>query len=124
MLYVISRQNRSHMTYVGGRDSVVHLELDLRSVIMNADLRGAQWALTTINAAASCVEFFTQLADLERLDWSAVNADNWVDPEVKEAKQAEFLVYREVPVELLVRIGVNSVEVQQQVAELLQVFDV
>ena len=46
------------------------------------------------------------LAQLDELDWAAINARYWQD--CKEAKQAEFLVERSFPWELISRIGVSS----------------
>lgn len=51
-------------------------------------------------------------------NWNAVNATNW--RACKEGKQAEFLIEREFPWELISRIGVLSRTVNDQVLTAVQ----
>jgi len=50
------------------------------------------------------------------VDWPAVAALDFRAAEVKEGKQAEFLVHESFPWELVARIGVISQGMAQQVA--------
>jgi hypothetical protein len=65
-------------------------------------------------AAALLAEFHSTEADLNRLDWEAIAATDFRAPEVKEGKQAEFLVHDRFPLELVERIGVHSEPIRAQ----------
>ena len=53
-------------------------------------------------------QFRSRVSQLDELDWDAIRNHNFRDPEVKEAKQAEFLVHGTFPFGLVDRIGVGS----------------
>jgi hypothetical protein len=53
---------------------------------------------------------------LNVLDWEAIPQAAWRDPDVKEAKQSEFLVERSFPWELIERIGVLDHDVAREVS--------
>lgn len=106
MLYLIYQANHPELTYTGGQGAIVHLEFDLHEVVHWANRNGLRWAFTLSNAGSYYFEDRNNLRDLRDIDWDAINARNWKD--VKEGKQAEFLVEREVPWELVRRIGVLS----------------
>ena len=73
---------------------------------MRARAQRLRWAFTLSNAGSYYFEDRNDLGTLEEIDWDAVHARNWVA--CKEGKQAEFLVEREVPWDLVERIGVLS----------------
>ena len=108
MLYVIYKANHPALAYQGGQGSIIHLEADLHSVIEWADDDDRPWAFSLSNAGSRYAQFRRQTSDLNELDWSAIAARYFTDPEVKEAKQAEFLVYEAIPFGLFDRIGVIS----------------
>ena len=108
MLYVIHMANHPELAYRGGQGPIIHLEADLHMVIEWAVGDGLPWAFSLSNAGARYTEFRNQTNDLDELDWMAIGARDFRDPEVKEAKQAEFLVYEALPFELFQRIGVRS----------------
>ena len=56
---------------------------------------------------------------LNEIDWEAVAARDFCDPQVKEGKQAEFLVYGFFPWHLVRRIGVKSLSIQRRVLRVL-----
>ena len=116
MLYLIYRANHPELAYKGGQGPIVHLEFDLFAVIDWADTNGHQWAFSLSNAAASYTQFRSDIKDLVEIDWYAVAANDWRDPQVKEAKQAEFLVHHYLPWCLVSRIGVISTQIGNQVA--------
>jgi len=120
MLYVIYRGNHPGLTYAGGQEPIVHLEADLNAVIGWADERGHRWAFSLSNASAKYTQFRSHREDLSQLNWPAIMATDFRDPEVKEAKQAEFLVYERFPWDLVVRIGVYSASVRSQVEAVLE----
>ena len=115
MLYLIYRANHPELAYKGGQVPIVHLELDLFTVIDWANTNGQCWAFSLSNAAAYYTQFRADIANLNEINWDAVAANVWSNPEIKEAKQAEFLVQQFVPWNLVSRIGVISVQTGNQV---------
>jgi len=66
------------------------------------------------------VEFQSSIDALDLLDWPAISATDFRDTEVKEHKQAEFLLYERFPFDLVDRIGVQSVSVRNQATEAIK----
>lgn len=50
------------------------------------------WAYTLSNAGAAYTQFRNGLESLSDIDWDAMDSTDFRDPDVKEGKQAEFLV--------------------------------
>jgi hypothetical protein len=119
MLYVIHKANHPELTYRGGQGPIVHLEADLHAVIRWADEDGRRWAFSLSNAGASYAEFCSRVEDLDRLDWAAIAATDFRAPEVKEAKQAEFLVHERFPFALVERIGVHSAAIRRRALDII-----
>jgi hypothetical protein len=119
MLYVIYRANHPNLTYVGGQEPILHLEADFYEVVRWAEAQGVRWAFSLSNAGAFYAEFRRRLDDLDDLNWQAIAATDFRPSEVKEAKQAEFLVHEWFPFTLVERIGVHSTGVMNQVREAL-----
>ena len=111
MLYVISQANHPELAYRGGQGPIVHLEADLRRTVTWAEKHEQRWAFTLSNAGAFYFEDRCNLAQLREIDWNAVRATDW--RRCKEGKQAEFLVERQFPWEMVSRIGVLSRQVYQ-----------
>ncbi len=114
MLYVLYRGNHPELTYQGGQDPIVHLEADLHGVVRWADTNGVRWAFSLSNAGARYAEFRSRLDHLGDLDWDAIAARDFRDPDVKEGKQAEFLIHRFFPLSLVERIGTRTSSVQKR----------
>ena len=119
MLYLIYRGNHPELIYRGGQDPIIHLEADLYRVVRWADDNRILWAFSLSNAGAYYVEFRADLRNLHELDWNAIAARDFRDPDVKERKQAEFLVYGFFPFELVERIGVYTMAIQARVLRTL-----
>jgi len=107
MLFVIYRANHPELTYKGGQDAIIHLEADLLEVVRWCDTKGVRWAFSLSNAGARYTEFRSDLNALIELDWEAIMARDFRDPDIKERKQAEFLVHDFFPFDLIKRIGVR-----------------
>ncbi len=120
MLYVIRCANHRELTFRGGQEPIVHLEADLYRVLRWADEEGIRWAFSFSNAGSLFAEFSCDVRRFADLDWIAIASLDFRDPEVKERKQAEFLVYRMVPFFLVERIGVSSSTVRGQVEQCLR----
>ena len=118
MLYVIYRRNHPSLSYTGGQEPIVHLQADLCDVVAWADSANHKWAFTTSNAGSYYFNDYSNLADLDKINWDAVNATQWSN--VKENKQSEFLVEHSFPWTLIERIGVLSPAIQVNVRMALQ----
>ena len=111
MLYVIYQRNNPELSYRGGQEPIVHLEADLHQTIAWASREKRRWAFTTSNAGSRFFDDYSDLAQLNKIDWNAVQARDW--QECKDGKQAEFLVEYQFPWEMVSRIGVLSGRVCQ-----------
>lgn len=114
MLYLIYANNNPELTYRRGQGPIVHLEADLEAVVAWANRTQRRWAFSLSNAGAYYTEFRNELACLDEINWEAVAATNFRSPEIKEGKQAEFLVRDSFPWDLITRIGVRSQFVAQR----------
>ena len=121
MLYVIHRRNHPELAYRGGQDPIVHLEADLHQVIQWAGEQGRPWAFSLSNAGAAYATFRNQVGHLSQLNWPAIAATDFRMAEIKEGKQAEFLVLGDFPWALINRIGVHSAGIQSRVMAALPV---
>ncbi len=119
MLYVIHRADHPELTYRGGQDPIVHLEADLHQVVGWADNNGVRWAFSLSNAGTRYTQFRSDLCYLHELDWDAIASTDFRDPNVKEGKQAEFLVYGFFPFDLVERIGVHRADVGNKIRSVL-----
>lgn len=114
MLYVIHRQNHQDLAYDGGQELIVHLEADLDAVVAWANQARRRWAFSLSNAGARYTQFRASLGALNEVDWAAVNAADFRRREIREGKQAEFLLHGSFPWSLVTRIGVESMGIQAQ----------
>ena len=108
MLYLIHRANQPELDYRGGQGPIVHLEADLHEAVAWAERHGRRWAFTLSNAASGYFKDRCDLAQLDEIDWPAIQASDW--RACKEGKQAEFLVEQSFPWTLVQSIGVCTVE--------------
>jgi hypothetical protein len=120
MLYVIHCANHPELAYRGGQQPIVHLESDLHKVVQWAAANGRRWAFSLSNAGAFYTQFRAELAQLDEINWDAVAATDFRPADVKEAKQAEFLVQDSFPWHLVERIGVHSQAIVPRVASAMQ----
>lgn len=116
MLYVIHCANHPELEYRGGQGPIVHLEADLHQAIAWADANGRRWAFSLSNAGAVYTQFRSRLDQLDELNWQAVASSDFRASEIKEGKQAEFLLRHSFPWHLVERIGVHSREIGQRVS--------
>lgn len=124
MLFLIHCANHQDLAYKGGQGPIVHLESDLCEAVDWANASHKRWAFTLSNAGAYYFEDRNDLAQLGEINWDAVAADHWsgtgISRQIKEGKQAEFLVEELFPWHLIRRIGVLNKVVAQQVGAALQ----
>ena len=86
-----------------------------------ADRHEQRWAFTLSNAGSGYFKDRCDLEQLDEIDWTAIRARDW--RACKEGKQAEFLVEQSFPWELVQRVGVRSVHVQDQAREAMWTTD-
>ncbi|MGB3898155.1 MAG: DUF4433 domain-containing protein [Mesorhizobium sp.] len=108
MLYVIHKGDNPELTYKGGQGPIVHLQCDLNRVIAELDKGKHSWAFSRSNAGAGYTTFSKDAAQLSDLEWNHIAADRWQDSAIKNAKQAEFLVYKSFSWRFVDRIGVQN----------------
>ncbi len=111
MLYLIYRANHPDLLYRGGQGPIVHLEADMKATVEWAEKKGWRWAFSLSNAGAAYTQFCKNLSELDRLDWPAIVAADFRPSDVKEGKQAEFLLRGGFPWKLVDRIGIYSPEI-------------
>lgn len=114
MLYTINKRS-SDVAFKGGQRPIVHLVADLRRTVAWAEAHEVRWAFSLSNAGSSYFEDRCSLADLDQIDWEAVNARDWRG--CRERKQAEFLIEQSLPWELIEEIGVMDHGVAQATAQ-------
>lgn len=119
MLFLIHCANHPELAYRGGQGPILHLEADLREAAAWAEAQGRRWAFSLSNAGAVYTEFRNRLDQLDEVDWAAVAATDFRDAQVKEGKQAEFLVRDFFPWHLVRRIGVIDAGIYGQVLHAL-----
>ncbi len=120
MLYLLYRANHQDLTYLGGQEPILHLEADLHEVVQWADREGLRWAFSLSNAGSYYVEFYDRLDKLALINWAAVSERDFRSPDVKEGKQAEFLVHGTFPWEFVRRIGASSAGMKVQAETALE----
>ncbi len=124
MLYLIYKGNAPGLTYSDGQKPIVHLEADLSATVKWADQNSRRWAFTSSNAGSKFFEDYCKLEHLSKINWDAVQAVRWsgggISPSIKEGKQAEFLIERQFPWELISRIGVRSPDICNRVNKAIQ----
>lgn len=119
MLYVLHRGEHSELAYRGGQEPIVHLVADVRESADWAERNRLRWAFTLTNAGSRYFEDRSSLSELNQINWSAVNAKQWNDSEIKGAKQAEFLVEQRFPWCLVIGIGVHNEMVFRHVSQMI-----
>lgn len=112
MLYVVSR---GHVDYSGGQNEIVHLV----SSVNTATSLGKPWAFTDRHADLAYATYFASLGKLSEVDWNVMPLTYWAGDDVKERRQAEFLVYESFPWAAVERIGVKNAVVAAKVQALL-----
>lgn len=115
MLFVIHCANHPELAYRGGQQPIVHFEADLYQVVQWAETNGRRWAFSLSNAGAAYTQFRAKLDELDQVNWDAVAATDFRPADIKEAKQAEFLVHQSFPWSLVELIGVYSQGIAQRV---------
>jgi hypothetical protein len=115
MLYVISK---GHEKYNGGQESVVHL---VSSVAIIAQQK-SDYFFTDRHADLGYAEQFQDLTSLpSKVNLSIMHEKHWASSqEVKEKRQAEFLVHDSCPWSVIEEVGVHNPDMVLRVQAILQ----
>lgn len=120
MLYMIHMRN-AELAYQGGQDEIVHLVSTMDDAIAWAEAEQRRWAFTLSNAGSRDFEDRADRAAIGEVNWDAVVSIRWsggtVDPSIKRGKQAEFLMERSFPWQLVRGIGAESEKVALMAAQ-------
>jgi hypothetical protein len=118
MLYTINKGNVP--SYSEGQNPLLHLVSTIESV---RDA-GLSFIFTNGHAIMRLTDFFDDLARLNQVDWELMRARYWYDTvndsDRKRRRQAEFLVHKFFPWQLITGIGVINSQMGVQVTALLQ----
>ena len=119
MLYILHMGNHPDLTYHGGQNPVLHLQVDVQAAINWADKHRVRWAFSDRNAGSYYTDFYNKPNELDKIDWAAVTSTDFRDSLVKEGKQAEFLIHDTCPWHLVEKIGVLNEQRRSQVNSIL-----
>jgi hypothetical protein len=119
MLYILHMGNHPELTYRAGQGPLVHLVADLMATIEWATGHLRRWAFSNRNAGTFYADFYKDPSDLDRLNWDAIQTSDFSSPDVKDGKQAEFLLHESFPWELIERVGVRDSTVADRVRKVL-----
>lgn len=120
MLYILHMGNHPELSYSGGQTPIVHLQADLHEVVEWANKKRRRWAFSDVNAGARYASFCNDLKKLTKINWDAVKATDFRDAEIKDGKQAEFLLHRSFQWRLVEKIGVINTKVAVQVGDVVK----
>ncbi len=114
MLYVVAQ---GHENYQEGQQPIVHLVSSIETVLV----AGRTWLFTDRHADLGYANQFDALDKLDEVDWSVMPLQQWGgDQEVKEKRQAEFLVHDWCPWLAIEVIGVINQTIASQVQAALE----
>lgn len=118
MLYALKQGNVD--SFHGDQERLIYLVARIRDVAE----RGLDFVFTSGHPIMALSEFFNDLSRLENdVDGSVMVARYWndtrEDPDRKRRRQAEFLIYKKLPLQLIFEIGVYNKETKARVKKLL-----
>jgi hypothetical protein len=119
MLHILHKANHPDLNYKEGQRPIVHLAANLHEVVDWADGENRRWAFTDRNAGSRYFQSFRSITQLDQLNWDDIRNPDFRDNAVKNAKQAEFLIFKAFPWSLVRRIGVVDEELAARVREIV-----
>jgi ssDNA thymidine ADP-ribosyltransferase, DarT len=117
MLYSISKGNVGG--YTDGQKPIIYL-VSKPHIIKRKSL---PFCFTDGHGIMTFTDYFNDLKDLDKVDWDIMKAKYWTDTEQdhdrRRRRMAEFLVYKFVPIDCFIGIGVYNDIYKGKVEELL-----
>lgn len=109
MLYVVSQ---GHRDYNDGQRRVVHLVSSVDAMVAT----GRPWFFTDRHAELGYAAQYDSLASLPAVDWAVMPLQYWAgSDDVRERRQAEFLVHDWCPWQAIQAVGVYDEAVADEV---------
>lgn len=119
---------RSPMLYciANGYDVQMRQQEDiiyLVSSIEDLEKQGCRYVFTDGHSFAAISEFFNNREHLNQIDWDVVHGRFWNntpdDPDRKRRKEAECLVFKEIPFSAIIKIGVYNQNTLEYVSDII-----
>jgi hypothetical protein len=106
--------------YDQGQEPLIYAVSTIETIVQ----AGCGFVFSDGHGIAAFTQWFDNLNDLDKVDWNTVYADFWADTvddmDRQRRKQAEFLVHRFCPWDLIIRIGVLNDNVLKAVERILE----
>ncbi len=122
MLYSIHKGNIGG--HVGDQQQIIYA-VSTAQVVAAANRR---FVFSDGHGIMNVTDFFDDLSDLDKIDWKIMYSDFWNDtddqPDRKRRRQAEFLVHRAFPWDLVHEIAVMTNNMKISVQRILATFNV
>jgi hypothetical protein len=117
MLYAIKSGNVPGHT--AGQTPIIHLV----STIETIQAHNLPFVFTDGHGIMALTQFYTDLADLDFVDWTIMRAEQWADTnsdgDRKRRRQAEFLIYNECPWAVIRGIGTINESIKEQAEHII-----
>ena len=121
MLFTISRDNVAGFS--GGQYSIVHLVSTAQAV----QEAGLGFVFSDGHGIMTITDFYDDLSHLDEVDWQIMQTNYWADTDDdsdrKRRRQAEFLIHKRFPAQLIQEIGVINRKIKQETDSLLAEFE-
>jgi hypothetical protein len=105
--------------YAEGQKPVVHLVSSVDAAVA----LGKPWCFTDGHAEMAFSNFFDDLNDLDKVDWTVMKSKYWHDtdsaPDRKRRRQAELLVHKSFPWTAIIGVGVFDGDIKAKVVQAL-----
>jgi hypothetical protein len=105
--------------FKGTQDEIIYLVTDLNHIKKHS----CEFVFTDGQALIAYSKFFDDESDFDKLDWEAINSNQWggnqSDNDKMRRKMAEFLVKDYVPIEALIGIAVMNQQMEQTVTQIV-----
>lgn len=86
--------------------------------------KGLPYVFTDGHAIRRLSNFYTDLSDLDKIDWDVMESNYWNDTDEdmnrKARRQSEFLVYNQVPLSACLGFAVYSYEAKVAIEKILE----
>ncbi|WP_290661505.1 DUF4433 domain-containing protein [Ignavibacterium sp.] len=102
------------------QENIIYLVSSIEKLISS----GIKFVFTDGHSYAGFTRFFNNPNDLKEIDWKTVRSNSWKntpeDSDRKRRKEAECLVYRELPLKNIIEIGVYNKMAYEYISSVLE----
>ena len=124
--YFCSRSPMLFMIYKGKVPDYKGTQQELVYIVSNVEVikeSGIPYVFTDRHAKLDYACHYNDYEKLVELDWDSIESDNWgqqYGETIKEKKQAEFLVYQSLPLNLVRGIVCHNAQIHQDIDVMMQ----